>query len=875
MSKPCLAAALAAALLALAAGARMCSPASAALSGKREPRARTQREVGAQAQAKAPSGPPLTSGASASAGEESATALYSAQADPLVSNGLGSPTCKAALVDELSQAGRRHCETSGFVAAPAPTGNYGLDVHINTGVLGIGANAVASVVQDFLITPLWMALVWAVHALVVMLEWCFSIDLLQGSGAIGLGSGLRATQASFTEPWLALALACASVLSVYHGLIRRRVAQTLGEVLLTGAMMAGGLWIISDPLATVGALGQWADQASMGVLAVASSGSPARPVRRLGSGLEMLFTNTIEGPWCYLEFGEVSWCREPSQLDPRLRAAGLKIAEEEDLQVACEPGSEALTPCVRASPAQQQLLERSAELLRDARTNGELFLALPANGVARNSINEDGSLLHVLCASSEATNCRGPTAAQAEFRTQGPTLARLGGLLLIAGGLLGMLLLLGFLAVRLLIAAVLSLLLLVLAPAVVLVPAFGQAGRDLFRRWAARLFGALVSKLVFSFLLGAVLAVLSMLASLTALGWWTQWLLTSAFWWAAYLRRHELLLVSGQGERGSEAGRRGPRRSLARRVSNVLDAPLAAAAATRWAQARLSRPAPEARAPRRREPPRSPVKSPLEDGLDEVLAHEQHSAHARVARAPAVQRELESERSRLARIERERAGASAAGNHRRASALRIRGERLRASIDARQNALEAAQRIVRDGQRAPRRRGQAFSEERRVAWQRFIEAQAALPSASVLRRGGEDRRDYAGLAGLAGLAREQYEELAPQGKRAARLTIDRELAARRELAGTARSLRVGKGDRPDARTSAPGYPGGPREGAFDRRPQPRARARSGVGGEGSRAQPPGSPARPRIAAPAEASSVMRDAHAVAEGRKRQLGRDRA
>ena len=33
-------------------------------------------------------------------------------------------------------------------------------------------------VQDLFVTPLWMALVWVVHALVVMLEWCFTLDLL-------------------------------------------------------------------------------------------------------------------------------------------------------------------------------------------------------------------------------------------------------------------------------------------------------------------------------------------------------------------------------------------------------------------------------------------------------------------------------------------------------------------------------------------------------------------------------------------------------------------------------------------------------------------------------------------------------------------------
>jgi hypothetical protein len=130
-----------------------------------------------------------------------------------------------------------------------------------------------------------------------------------------------------------------------------------------------------------------------------------------------------------------------------------------------------------------------------------------------------------------------------------------------------MLLLLGFLALRLLSAAIFGLLYLLLAPAMVLAPAFGEAGRGLFRRWAAQLLGAIVAKLLFSFLLGVLLALLGVLANLEALGWWTQWLLMSAMWWGAFARRHHAIGVTG-GEQG--AGRR----SLAGRVSSVLRPPL-------------------------------------------------------------------------------------------------------------------------------------------------------------------------------------------------------------------------------------------------------------------------------------------------------------
>ena len=494
--------------------------------------------------------------------------------DPLVSNGLGSPTCKGALAGELSATSRRNCETSGFAAAPAPTGDYGIDVHIDTGGLSLVSGWVPSIMQNLIVTPLWTALVWAVHALVVMLEWCFTIDLLDSAAAAGVGSGLRQMQAAFTEPWLPIALSAASVLALYHGLVRRRVAETLGEALVMGAMMVGGVWVITDPTGTVGALGEWANRASLGTLAVAARGTPAGPGQTLGSSLDTVFAEAIEAPWCYLEFGNVGWCREPSRLDPSLRAAGLKIAADELVQVACQPRSDPLTPCEAAGSAQAKALEHSAELLRDAQSNGAIFLALPANGPARNSINEQGSLLRTLCQSSEATNCRGPTAAQAEFRTGGETLwpggrraadrrrcarhAATAGIRRRAAADGGH-----------------------LQPAVSAAGSRDGAGAGVRRgrpgavsQVGARLLGAVVSKLVFSFLLGVVLAVVAILSDLNALGWWTQWLLMSAFWWGAYIRRHQALGVAGGAlaDRGS-AGGYVERRSVVRRMGDVLESP--------------------------------------------------------------------------------------------------------------------------------------------------------------------------------------------------------------------------------------------------------------------------------------------------------------
>ncbi len=93
----------------------------------------------------APTAPPLLGGSAPGAGlgegavtgsDASASAPPSG-GDPLVENGLGSPLCGAPA--ELPAAARRNCETSGFEAAGAPTGNYGLDVHIDTGLLGVNS----------------------------------------------------------------------------------------------------------------------------------------------------------------------------------------------------------------------------------------------------------------------------------------------------------------------------------------------------------------------------------------------------------------------------------------------------------------------------------------------------------------------------------------------------------------------------------------------------------------------------------------------------------------------------------------------------------------------------------------------------------------
>jgi hypothetical protein len=783
------------------------------------------------------------------------------EVDPLVSNGLGSPLCAGATSGAmLSATSRRDCETSGFVATAAPTGNFGVDVHIDTGLLPSSSGSLLKLVQELFVTPVWMALVWAVHALVVMLEWCFTIDLLDsGSVSVGLAKGLRQMQAAFTIPWMASVLAVAAVLCAYNGLVRRRVADSVGQVLLALAMMAGGSWAMLDPSGTIGALGGWANQASLGTLAVTAHGTPTGADRALADSMGTVFAAIVEVPWCYLEFGDVGWCRNPARLDPRLHSAALAIARAELGSVGCQSSKTPLAACASGGSEQAKALEHSARLLRAAQTNGSVFLALPANGPARNSINDSESLLRAICRRADATSCRGSTAAEAEFRTNNGTWPRVGGLLLIAVGVLGMLLLLGFVALRLLAAAVFSLLYLMLAPAVVLAPALGEGGRALFRKWAARLLGAIVSKLLFSFLLGTILAILGILANLEALGWWTQWLLMSAFWWAAFAQRHQALqFVAG----GRESGRSGGRRAAIGHLNEMRDARRKTLDRAQSVKQRLSsKPAPEpgggtSRRPsdlpsigaaggRSRAPSssRSAARHAGDAGPDSLTGSSAYDD----ARAAAM-------RERLEHLGSERARALVVGNTRRAARLseraaRVLGEGGTGGVDESRRAGTGEPHRDSSNGRAEGAGGDASSATLRLSsaerMTRFLDTQSALPAGGDTRT-GEARRSYAALAGLSGYSLRDYERLASHEKHAARLRIDRELAARRERTRTGR----GEPQWRDGRSAA------------GESQLPAATRRRGV-----------APARPDPPRQSE-SSLMRDAREVAARRKRQLGEGR-
>lgn len=713
-----------------------------------------------------------------------ATGSSGAVDDPLAANGLGGALCHShQLSGALSNAARADCALAGTTAAHAPVSHYGFDVHIDTGTLGLSSNGLLSAVQTLLLTPLWTALLWLVHAVLSIVEWAFAIDPLDAGTMGGLARGLADVRRTVTDPWMVLALCAAAIGLLYHALVRRRVAESLGGALAMAAMMLTGLWIITSPASTIGAINRSVNDAGLSTVAAISTGDPTRGAAALGDGLRTVFASAVEGPWCYLEFGDVDWCRNPARRDHRLSNAANSLRAKLTDTAHCTSG-----PCPEANDARRQIT-----LLRGARSNGELFLALPANGGQRNAITDEHSLFRVLCGSDDDSHCRGPTAGQATWRTEDGTWPRAGGLLLITGGVIGMLALLGFVALRLLGAAILTVVFLLLAPVAVLAPALGQAGRDSFTAWVARLFGALLSKLIYAVLLGVILVVLRLLESLGTAGWWTQWLLVACFWWIVFMHRHQVIAFARLGH--ADHGPRGMRiagnllaaRQVTQMASGLISPVRRAATTTASGGAAAVRRGHETvqntRAQRRLATVEAERERALETRGGQVnatLGHEQRDARALVEDHPRQHAELAQLTGRRDRLRHEAAAARQTGDHRRATELAVREARLEEQIDERRHRARDARETLERADRA--RHGTGDPASAVDAYERGM----LLDAQSRLRRGvppgpradPAQYRDYARLAGVAGVTPRAYERSSPGEQRRLRAEIDRAIADR-------------------------------------------------------------------------------------------------
>lgn len=460
----------------------------------------------------------------------------------------------------LSASALANCQASGSPQSAFPPGNYTPDTHIDTGVTDPG-NDIDSAIQS-VIGLVFGLFVTVIGAALLAVSLAFGFDLFGADHGQQIPHALSSMEHVFTLPWLPVAFTIGAIVGIARWWGARQEARAIGHWTLMITCAALGLLITTDPQGTAGWLDSFADQSAMATLAGASDHNPTQPTGSYADATAGMWQQMVQTPWCAVEFGDTQWCMSPLDKQTEQWRSDVQ-AHITDADSNSDPLSGTVTTtvaqaCAKAlaehpAPGGSPCLAAQQEALRlkDARTNGELWLAFPSGDDARNGKNDSWTLYHQLLANDPGL---------AQIRGTGGVVDRLGIVVLSAVGMLFFLLLLIYIAANLLLASLFFVVLLLLAPVMLLFPAFGETGRRAFWRWLGYAAGALLAKLIYALYLGVLLFASAVVGGIgiQAGGWLLEWILFAALWGLAFAYRGRMLELLSLGahhqhHRGIEA----------------------------------------------------------------------------------------------------------------------------------------------------------------------------------------------------------------------------------------------------------------------------------------------------------------------------------
>jgi hypothetical protein len=460
----------------------------------------------------------------------------------------------------LAAQSRTNCEGSGSPQSPFPAGNYTPDTHIDTGLTDPG-NDIESAIQN-VIGLVFGLFVTVIRAALLAVSVAFGFDLFASDHGQRIPHALASMEHVFTLPWLPVAFAIGAIVGIARWWGHRQEGRAIGHWALMIACAVLGLLITTDPQGTAGQVDSFANQAAMATLAGASDHNPAQPAGSYSDATAGVWQQMVQMPWCAVEFGDTRWCTSPiDQQTAGWRAdvqAHITGADSNSDPLGGGVAAQVARACATAlqqhkAPAASRCLAARQEALRlkDARTNGELWLAFPSGDDARNGKNDSWTLYHHLLHDH-------PELAQ--IRGTGGVVNRLGIVVLSAVGMVFFLLLLIYIAANLLLASLFFVVLLLLAPVLLLFPCFGETGRRAFWRWLGYAAGALLAKVIYALYLGVLLFASAVVGGIGMQngGWLLEWILFAALWGLAFAYRGRMLALLSLGghhehHRGVEA----------------------------------------------------------------------------------------------------------------------------------------------------------------------------------------------------------------------------------------------------------------------------------------------------------------------------------
>jgi hypothetical protein len=743
-----------------------------------------------------------------------APATGSVASAPDVTEQLGGSDPLCSHPSGLSGSALANCRASGSPQSAFPPGNYTPDTHIDTGLTDPG-NDIDSAIQN-VIGLVFGLFVTVISAALLAVSLAFGFDLFGSDHGQQIPHALSSMEHIFTLPWLPVAFAIGAIVGIARWWGQRQEARAIGHWTLMITCAALGLLITSDPQGTAGWLDSFADQFGMAALAGASDRNPAMPAGSYADATAGMWQQMVETPWCAVEFGDTRWCMSPLDKQTEQWRSGLQ-AHISSADSNSDPVSGTVTTtvaqaCANASaqpnaPAGSPCLASQQEALRlkNARTNGELWLAFPSGDDARNGKNDSWTLYHHLLASFPAL---------AQIRGTGGVVDRLGIVVLSAVGMVFFLLLLVYIAANLLLASLFFVVLLLLAPVMLLFPAFGEAGRHAFWRWLGYAGGALLAKLIYALYLGVLVFASAVVGGIgvQAGGWLLEWILFAALWGLAFAYRGRMLALLSLGghhqhHRGVEAAaatmgavaltRAVGHRAVARPARRLVDEHLDRRDERRYRED-LTRAGEQNRTMiEHRRDTEQQTEQRLTERATALLDARHQQARQTIARKPQIlEQTAEAEAdARRYRDERLAHGQGPDGK----LGLRERGALQRAS--ELENELTSAEQFV-EGAR----------EHKRVTGQRYTPRQLADARAAVDRELATppDERDYEQLAYRLPGGRDAYNSATESEKWRMREGIDEQIVQDRE------AIRTAQHADDLLRAHRPGMPRQPRP----RRPRP-------------------------------------------------------
>jgi len=668
---------------------------------------------------------------------------------------------------------RRNCEVTGTPEGRYPTSNYGIDVHIDTGVDNIVGNFQALLAQ--LANAIWLGLLFVLNLVLTLLGWALELSPFTDNGTMAeVSAGLERFYRVFTSPFFVFAIVCVGAWGVYRGLVKREFAQTIAGTILTIALMLVGLWILHQPQETVGTVSEITNDAAVAVIAAPQEGSLSSPHSSYAEATSEVWSGMTLPGFAALNFSEMGWAL--SGPDPELlETANAKACL--DYAYLSQLPKRVLKALAAVNAVGADLdCEDVAAVAPVPRTNAEIWLRSSPGSPARESLWEEQT--------DEA-----PYATYLAIQGDGGAWTRLPLVCLIGLGLLGGIALLAWLALRIFVQTAVAFVLVLSTPVALFLPAFGERGRAAFAFWAGTLAGALISKLIYAALLAVVLFATTVIAAAVPTGAraFMAFLVMAALWWAVFLKRDDILSFLSVSDDEGGSGRLGnltgiyATRVVAQRLGGALGGAghgvRGVAGARGGGLAGL--------ASDRAEGVRGAAKAALDRQAGKRLAA-RYKAETAVIGEQAVRRgelaELEAQRTDALRdarrhgksagllegvssADRERHLAAKAGAEERAQALRETHGKLRERIGAEKPREERARAFVG-----------AADERKRASGSRFSGAEIAEAKEAIRRDADKPVSDPA-HSWRVGMSRERYAALSGREREQARVTVTEQLRA--------------------------------------------------------------------------------------------------